>query len=205
VYRVAAVFDNNGQGVRGDMKAVIKAILLDYDARGASKSGQGAGKLREPVLRLTHLYRSLGAHPSNGVFQFWIPDEFGEQPLNAPTVFNFFPPDYVAPGAIALAGLFSPEFKITTETTVVAQANQVYEALFWEDIPLDLTTAESLSSDPAALVDHLNVQLMNGAMSSAMRQSLIDTISQMPVWDDWERTRSAIWLILNSPEYVVEK
>jgi uncharacterized protein (DUF1800 family) len=205
VYRVAAAFDNNGQGVRGDMKAVIKAILLDYDARGGSKTGQGAGKLREPVLRLTHLYRSLGAHPSDGIFAFWIPDEFGEQPLNSPTVFNFFTPDYVAPGGIALAGLYSPEFKITTETTVVAQANQVYEALFWEDIPLDFSAEDALSNNPSALVDLLNVKLMNGAMSSAMRQALIDTINQMPADDDWERVRSAVWLVLNSPEYVVEK
>ncbi len=205
LYRVAGAFDNNGQGVRGDMKAVIKAILLDYDARGPGKTGQGAGKLREPVLRLTHLYRALHGQPSDGIFSFWIPDEFGEQPLNSPTVFNFFTPDYVAPGAIALAGLFSPELKITTEKTVVAQANQVYEALFWEDIPLDLSTEETLSNDAAALVDLLNVKLMNGAMSSAMRQTLIDTINQMPVDDDWERARAAVWLVLNSPEYVVEK
>lgn len=206
LYRVAATFDNNGQGVRGDLKAVVKAILLDYDARGASKIGQGAGKLREPVMRLTHLFRALHIQPEDGVFAFWLPDEFGEQPLNAPTVFNFFPPDYVAPGSIALAGLFSPEFKITTETTVVAQANQVYEELFWQyPFPVDLTTEKNLAGTPATLVDHLNVKLMNGAMSSAMRQSLIDTITQVPASNKSERARSAVWLVLNSPEYVVEK
>ena len=102
LYRVAAAFDDNGQGVRGDMKAVVKAILLDYDARGATKTGQGAGKLKEPALRLTSLYRAVSASPSDGVYEFWIPDEFGEEPLNSPTVFNFFSPDYVGPGPIEI-------------------------------------------------------------------------------------------------------
>jgi uncharacterized protein (DUF1800 family) len=67
LYRVASVFDNNGQGVRGDMKAVLKAILLDYDARGASKTAVGVGKEKEPVLRLTNLYRAIKANPNHGI------------------------------------------------------------------------------------------------------------------------------------------
>jgi uncharacterized protein (DUF1800 family) len=205
IYRVAATFDNNGQGVRGDLKAVIKAILLDYDARGASKTGQGVGKQKEPVLRLTNLYRAVKANPNGGIYSFWLPDEFGQQALNSPTVFNFFSPDYVAPGAIALAGLRSPEFQITTETTVVEQANTIYAALFWQDIPLDLTQEESLASDPAALVDYFGKILMNGAMSNEMRAILIDTIGRLPSDDPQGRVLSTLWLILNSPEYVIEK
>src|SRR4029077_18441146 len=74
IYRVAAAFDNNGLGVRGDMKAVIRAILLDYDARGPSKTGQATGKLKEPVLRLTSLYRALNANPADGMYSFWLAD-----------------------------------------------------------------------------------------------------------------------------------
>jgi uncharacterized protein (DUF1800 family) len=205
IYRVAQAFDNNGQGVRGDMKAVIKAILLDYDARGASKAGQGVGKEKEPVLRLTGFYRSVPASPENGIYSFWLADEFGQQPFNSPTVFNFFSPDYAAAGAIASAGLVSPEFQITTETTVVEQANTMYAALFWQNIQLDLGPEETLASDPAALIDHLNYKLMNGAMSSAMRTILIETITQLPAEDLKERSLSAFWLILNSPEYLIEK
>jgi uncharacterized protein (DUF1800 family) len=205
IYRVAQAFDNNGQGARGDMKAVIKAILLDYDARGASKNGQGAGKEKEPVIRLTDLYRSITANPANGIFSFYLADEFGQQPFNSPTVFNFFTPDYVAPGAIASAGLISPEFQITTETTVVEQANTIYAALYWQNIPLDLTQEQALAADPAALIDHFNSTLMNGAMSSDMRTVLIDTIGQLPADDPQERVLSALWLVLNSPEYVIEK
>ena len=205
LYRVASAFDNNGQGVRGDMKAVIKAILLDYDARGPSRTGQGAGKEKEPALRLTSLYRALKSNPADGIYSFWLADEFGQTPLFSPTVFNFFSPDYVAPGAIALAGLASPEFQITTETTVVEQANTIYAALFWQDIPLDLTQEETLADDPAALVDYFNGVLMNSAMSAGMRSVLIDTIGKLPSDDSEERVLSALWLILNSPEYVIEK
>jgi uncharacterized protein (DUF1800 family) len=205
VYRVGSAFDNNGQGVRGDMKAVIRAILLDYDARGPNKSGQGAGKLKEPALRLTTLYRALKSAPADGVYSFWLADEFGQIPLWSPTVFNFFSPDYSAPGAIAAAGLVSPEFQITTETTVVEQANTVYAALFWQDIPLDFTYEESLAADPAALVDYLNRTFMTSSMSPEMRAVLIDTIGQISASNPAERVRSALWLVLNSPEYVVEK
>jgi uncharacterized protein (DUF1800 family) len=205
IYRVAQAFDSNGQGVRGDMKAVIRAVLLDYDARGASKTGQGAGKEKEPVIRLTDLYRSITNSPNHGIYSFYLADEFGQQPFNSPTVFNFFTPDYVAPGAIASAGLFSPEFQITTETTVVEQANTIYAALYWQNIPLDLTQEQALAADPAALIDHFNSTLMNGAMSSDTRTVLIDTIGQLPANDPQERVLSALWLVLNSPEYVMEK
>jgi uncharacterized protein (DUF1800 family) len=187
------------------MKAVIRAVLLDYDARGASKTGQGAGKEKEPVIRLTDLYRSITNSPNHGIYSFYLADEFGQQPFNSPTVFNFFTPDYVAPGAIASAGLFSPEFQITTETTVVEQANTIYAALYWQNIPLDLTQEQALAADPAALIDHFNSTLMNGAMSSDTRTVLIDTIGQLPANDPQERVLSALWLVLNSPEYVIEK
>jgi uncharacterized protein (DUF1800 family) len=205
LYRVASAFDNNGQGVRGEMKAVIKAILLDYDARGATRTGQGEGKLKEPAIRLTNLYRALTSNPTNGIYSFWLADEFGQEPLHSPTVFNFFTPDYVSPGAIAQAGLVSPEFQITTETTIVEQANTIYAALFWQNIPLDFSREETLAGDPTALVDHFNYLLMNGAMSSAMRTILINTVSQLPADDPDQRIESTLWLILNSPEYVVEK
>ncbi|HJT80178.1 MAG TPA: DUF1800 family protein, partial [Chthoniobacterales bacterium] len=202
VYRVASAFDNNGQGVRGDMKAVIRAILLDYDARGPNKSGHGAGKLKEPVLRLTSLYRALASNPQDGVYSFWLADEFGQIPLWSPTVFNFFSPDYSAPGAIAQAGLVSPEFQITTETTVVEQANTVYAALFWQDIPLDLSYEESLAGNPPALVGYLDRVFMTSSMSPEMRSVLTTTIGQISVNNPAERVRSALWLVLNSPEYV---
>jgi hypothetical protein len=157
------------------------------------------------VIRLTNLLRAFHATSTNNVFSIYLPEEFGQEPLHSPTVFNFFTPDYAVPGEIARNGLKSPEFQITTETTVVGQANVVYSAIYEPDYPLDLTLETSLASDPAALVDHLNAKLMNGAMSSEMRASLINTISQISAADPGERAQSATYLVVNSPEYIIEK
>ena len=205
LYRVVSVFNNNGQGVRGDLKAVIRAILMDYDARGVEKTGMSSGRLREPVLRLTNLLRVFHATSDDNVFSVYLSEEFGQRPLQSPTVFNFFSPDYALPGAIAANGLKSPEFQITTETTVIEQANELYSAIFNANYPLDFSVEQGLASSPTALIDHLNVKIMNGAMTSAMRAVLIDTIGQISVNNPESRVRSAIYLIVNSPEYVVDK
>ncbi|HEX8490811.1 MAG TPA: DUF1800 family protein, partial [Chthoniobacterales bacterium] len=124
LYRVASVFNDNGQGVRGDLQAVVRAILMDYDARGSAKTTQGAGHMREPVIRLTNLLRAFNASSPDGKFSVRNANaNLGQEAMHSPTVFNFFTPDYSAPGAIAEAGLKSPEFEITNETTVVTVAN----------------------------------------------------------------------------------
>jgi uncharacterized protein (DUF1800 family) len=205
LYRVVSVFNNNGQGVRGDLKAVIRAILMDYDARGAEKNGAGSGKQREPVVRLTNLLRTFQATSQNNVFAIYLPEEFGQSPLQSPTVFNFFSPDYAVPGAIAANGLKSPEFQITTETTVVEQANRMYEVINGSDYPLDFTAELNLANNPTALIDHLNAKMMSGTMTSAMRSILINTISQIAPENASSRVRSAVYLIASSPEYVIEK
>lgn len=205
LYRVVSVFNNNGQGVRGDLKAVIRGILMDYDARGVEKTGMSSGRQREPVLRLTNLLRAFHATSADNIFSVYLSEEFGQTPLQSPTVFNFFSPDYAVPGAIAANGLKSPEFQITTETTVIEQANKLYSAIYNPDYPLDLTMEINLASSPAALIDHLNAKMMNGTMTSAMRAVLIDTIGQISASNPEARATSAIYLIVNSPEYVVDK
>ncbi|MDQ6655950.1 MAG: DUF1800 family protein [Verrucomicrobiota bacterium] len=210
VYRVASVFKDNGQGVRGDLRAVIRAILLDYDARGPLKTGQAAGHSREPVLRLTSLLRAFGASTPNGRFYF-SGTGLGEIPLQAPTVFNFFAPDYSAPGAIAEAGLKSPELEIMTDTTVVTIANLLRTAINSgigsadNKITLDLTNEQNEASDPALLVDHLNRVLMASSMSPGMRSILINALTQIPATNRIERVRTAIYLVVNSPEFVTER
>jgi Protein of unknown function (DUF1800) len=125
--------------------------------------------------------------------------------LQSPTVFNFFSPDYAVPGAIAANGLTSPEFQITTETTVVEQANELYSAIFNPDYPLELSMEMGLASNPTALIDHLNAKMMNGTMTSAMRTVLIQTITQIAANNPDSRVKSAIYLIVNSPEFVIDK
>jgi uncharacterized protein (DUF1800 family) len=212
LYRVTAVFNDNGQGVRGDLKAVVRAILMDYDARGSARTVQGAGHQREPVMRVTNLLRAFNASSPDGKFS--VRNAFtnlAEEAMHSPTVFNFFTPDYSAPGAIAAAGLKSPEFEITTETTVVTIANYLRTAIYVylgpgsNRITLNISAAQALAANPAQLVDYLNYLLMANNMSTEMRNILINAITQIPANNPVERTRTAIYLVINSPEFTIDK
>ena len=211
VYRVASVFNNNGQGVRGDLQAVVRAILTDYDARAVSIAlNQGYGHEREPVIRFTNLLRGFNATSPSGKYSVSA-SSLGQEPLHAPSVFNFFSPDYELEGAIAAAGLKSPEFQITTGTTVIAQANLMRSMInsgngpSGDRITLNLSSEQTLAADPTQLVDHLNTLLMANNMSAAMRATLINAIGQISASNPTERVRTALYLVVNSPEFVVEK
>ena len=212
IYRVASVFNDNGQGVRGDLKAVVRAILMDYDARVGFVTAQSAGHQREPVIRVTNLVRAFnGTSPSGKYSVRNAYANLAEEAMHSPTVFNFFSPDYAAPGAIAAAGLKSPEFEITTDTTVISTANYLRSAIntglgpSGDRITLSLAAEQTRASDPAGLVDHLNSVLMAGGMSSAMRNVMINAVTQIPATNTLERVRTAIYLVVNSPEFVVDK
>ena len=128
------MFNDNGKGERGDLGAVVKAILLDPEARELSTS-DGAGKVREPLLRLTNLMRGCYREPSSNpptLGRFVFPDatrEYGQSPLGAQTVFNFFEPDYTLAGPLMDAGLFAPEFQIVTELVAVDMANHLFDGI----------------------------------------------------------------------------
>lgn len=212
LYRVVSVFNDNGQGVRGDLKAVVRAILMDYDARVGFPTYQGAGHEREPVIRVTNLLRAFNATSPSGKYS--VRNAYAnldEEAMHSPTVFNFFEPDYSAPGAIAAAGLKSPEFEITTDTTVISATNYLRTAIYTglgpssDRITLSLAAEQTLASDPAGLVDHLNSLLMAGGMSSSTRNILINAVTQIPASNTLERVRTAIYLVVNSPEFVVDK
>ena len=212
VYRVASVFNDNGQGVRGDLKAVVRALLMDYDARVGFATAQGAGHEREPVVRVTNLLRAFNATSPSGKYSVRNAyANLNEEAMHSPTVFNFFEPDYSAPGAIATAGLKSPEFEITTDTTVISAANFLRTAIYTglgpssDRITLSLAAEQTRASDPAGLVDHLNSLLMAGGMSSSARNILINAVTQIPASNTLERVRTATYLVVNSPEFVVDK
>lgn len=212
VYRVASVFNDNGQGVRGDLKAVVRAILMDYDARGSARTVQGAGKFREPVLRVTNLLRAYGASAPSGKFSIRNAyASLAEEAMHSPTVFNFFAPDYVAPGAIAQAGLKSPELEIVTETTTIATTNYLRNAIYsylgpsTDRVMLNLTQEQTVAADPVQLVSHLDSLLMASSMSPAMRSILQNAVTQIPSGNAAERVKTALYLVVNSPEFAVEK
>ncbi|HMM76328.1 MAG TPA: DUF1800 family protein [Gammaproteobacteria bacterium] len=231
VARVAAVFNDNGSGVRGDLGAVLRAILLDREARQGTAAVPSFGKLREPVLRMTQLFRAFGARPVPGgdwdvpptVAVFNTPSsrglrgidaDIGQNVLSSPSVFNFFRPDYAPAGPIASAGLTAPEFQLWTENTVMASTNLLNFHVEYAESGgywtyLNLSTELSLATQPANLVDRLDLLLTNGSMSAALRQTLLSRLAD-PIYPSSAegrlgKVRDAIELIVNSPEYLVQK
>jgi uncharacterized protein (DUF1800 family) len=190
----------------------VRAILMDYDARGSAKIGQGVGHQREPVVRLTNLLRAFNATSPSGKFSIRSAyTAFAQEAMSSPTVFNFFTPDYASPGAISAAGLKSPEFEITTETTVVTAANYLRTAIYGtlgpssDRITLNLAPAQALAADPAALVDYLNYLLMANGMSPDMRSIVMNAVILIPSNNPAERTKTALYLVINSPEFSIDK
>lgn len=218
VSRVASVFNNNGSGVRGDLRAVLRAVLMDPEARNLAQAPANAGKLREPLLRVTQLWRGLNASSSNGAVSEW-PDQYGAQAvLSSPTVFNFFLPNYQLPGELASLGLYAPEFQITNDTYITRMTNEIGGKIFWayqgsntgtwNPVKVDLNRDMQIAHDAAALVDRYNLLFMGGSMSAAMRTLLVNHLNGMSSGNNDQRrarVQDALWLILTSPEYVVEK
>jgi len=215
IERVSQVFDGQVSGVRGDMTAVIRAILLDPEALQAVNAGSTAGKLREPILRYLAMMRQLNAQSSDGFFfngGFFLQQLIGQHPLSSPSVFNFYLPDHTPAGEIAGAGLVSPEFQITTTTTVVGVTNLadfVVSGGFVMDaqepfgqVSLDLAEFEALAADPDALLDRLDLLFSYGTLDPAVRaaiRSVIVDVDDLPF-----RTQTAIYLVLIAPDTAVE-
>jgi uncharacterized protein (DUF1800 family) len=205
VQRVATTFNNNGQNVRGDLLAVAKAILTDPEA--VSAGGNSYGKLREPLLKFTQLWRAFNGYDTNGkVAEYMVIHNstryFAQGPLLSPSVFNFFRPDYQRAGALTTAGLVVPEFQTLNESTLVNTSNQLERQAYQfinsqghssgdpnfvyttnninnNSVMLHTTQWEQYANTPATLIDHLNLVLMSGQMPSAMRQTLIDYVSSV--------------------------
>jgi uncharacterized protein (DUF1800 family) len=224
IYRVAQIFDDNGSGVRGDLAAVVRAILLDYEARSTDHIDFiGYGHLKEPLVRIVGLMRAFSASQPDGELSIrWFIDDFGQGPMSSPTVFNFFTPDYSHPGPLAAAGLNSPEFQITSETTAILTSNYLYYLIHRsprsgdnDRLVLDLTSlSESqsaqppLTDDPRALVDQLDLLLMGGDMTAPKKAEIVAAVNIFDNDDAGDRlwrARAALHLVVTSPEYVVQK
>jgi uncharacterized protein (DUF1800 family) len=217
VGRVAAAFNDNGAGARGDLKAVVRAVLMDPDARAAPAGN--FGKLREPLLRLTALWRAFNATAANGKYAYPQPQfDWGQAALRAPSVFNFFRPDYAAPGAIALAGLVSPEFQIQTESPSVRIVNAFTRFARNQarcgtpvaggdrtNVFIDICDAATRAADPAGLVNHLDLLLLSGRMPASMRSALVAYLTAVPAGDGTQRAKDAIFLVVSSPQFAVQK
>jgi uncharacterized protein (DUF1800 family) len=218
VARISAVFKNNGNGVRGDLAAVIKAILLDPEARAgdAVLNNDTQGHLREPALYFTSTLRSLGFTSTGALnytnnaglsmtnFAAGFPargSAMGQSVLIPVTVFNYFTPDYT----IQNGTLLGPEFQLQTTAVAPLRLNYADSVSrntvgFAVDVSAPLATLTTLAANPQALVDQLDQQFMYGQMSPSMKQTIISTITPM---SNTFRARVALYLVLSSSQYQV--
>ncbi|HWT52715.1 MAG TPA: DUF1800 domain-containing protein [Caulobacter sp.] len=216
VERVAAVFANNGSGVRGDLKAVVRAIYLDPEARVVS---QLPGKVKEPVLLAASLARAIG-YATDG-YAFLTRDAgMGQAPFRAPSVFNFYPYEFPLPQG---AGLVSPVSKLMTTSTTMARHNFVYDWTVGGDVTRgefkptlgptgtipDWGSWEAYGTDDGKILDRINLVLLNGTMTKAQRQSLLTAMAAIknttPTLQTRKRAQMALYVVASSPLFQVDR
>jgi uncharacterized protein (DUF1800 family) len=237
VRRVALVFNNNGQGVRGDLRAVVRAVLLDTEARDMAIANRDEfGKVKEPMLRLIAIWRAFGAQ-GQAVAGTAGPTtrpllrnrgagpEMGQTVMSSPSVFNFYRPNYQPPGELRARGLYAPEMQLLNEATALTTYNHLHGRLFQTDrddatiattvsdprfytsrMRLNLTVDKQLAVSPGALADRMNLLLMAGRMSPAMRKILVDAAYATSMNDGGgDRVEDMIFLITSSPQFAVQR
>ncbi|OYW73173.1 MAG: hypothetical protein B7Z37_22560 [Verrucomicrobia bacterium 12-59-8] len=217
VQRVSSKFTNNGSGVRGDLAAVVRAILLDDEARDPrySENVTSHGKLKEPVVRTMGLARAFGIRDVAN-FVWWDWGDFYEssrqEPTNSPSVFNFYRPEYRAAGLLTQNNLAGPVFQITDSYSSIAMPNKLWSII--DDgfhmsgvyhFPLDYSWAATLSGTPELLVDELNMLFCGGRMSATTRAIILNAINQIPADQATARAKVAVYLTIVSPEGAVIK
>jgi uncharacterized protein (DUF1800 family) len=218
--RVAAVFVDNGAGVRGDLLAVVKAILLDDEARNTSFiAATNTGKLREPFLRVSHMLRAFRFSVVAGTLPYdfgsLTESTLGQFPMSSPSVFNFYSPDYEPAGPISTAGLVGPEFQILNSVFAVTTPNAFYnlaQTAAVGQFRLDLTEQIALGASPAALIDNLNLLLCHGTLSTETRAAILTALQGVTPTIagginnvNITRARLAIYLVMLSPDFAVLK
>ena len=202
VARVATVFNNNGQGVRGDMKAVVSAVLTDPEARGPVKLDPGYGKLREPVLFMTGMARAANTK-SDGVYFGQQGGVLGQSLFYPASVFNYYPPTYVVPGTSAIG----PEFAIQNSSTAINRYNFANTLAFGTIAPIatlpgaigtqpDWSALSAVAGDANVLLDKLSTLLLHGTMSAATRAAVLPAINAAT--DPVTRARTAFYLVATS-------
>jgi uncharacterized protein (DUF1800 family) len=218
--RVASAFNNNGQGVRGDMKAVIRAVLLDTEALTGKQANPNFGKLREPLLVLTHLWRAFDGKAADGRLPYYYPDTYITQaPLSAPSVFNFFNPDYSPSRALTNKNLVAPEFQMINEANITSFQNALYGLIeksykqktnaTLSNILININTLKQKAVQPADLVNYLNLLLTGNQLPDPVKTVLTAYLRTLPLETGERkgvaRAVDALYLIMSSPYYLIQR
>lgn len=200
IQRVADVFVNNGQGVRGDLKAVLTAILSDPEALAFSSED---GRLKDPVLHIIGMGRALGAQMTTPSVFNYVFSNLTQRVLTPTTVFSFYSPLGTLPGH---SDLFGPEFQIYPPALAVQRANFVYGILngqFGSAFAVDLAPYMALATNVGALVDKVNDTLMFGRMSIELRDLITVATNAVAASDTRQRALGALYLAAISSEFSV--
>jgi uncharacterized protein (DUF1800 family) len=220
--RVAKIFNNNGAGTRGDLRAVFKAILMDDEAINvAGLSNVTFGKVREPMIRFAQWARTFGATSTSSNWKIGnLSDQagsIGQSALRSPSVFNFFRPGYVpANTAIATNSLVAPEFQLINETSTPGYVNYMTYAISTttginNDVKAAYTSEIAIAHDAAALLDRVSLLLAASQISDSTKTTIrtaLDAIAVTPTSTNTEKLRrvyTAILLVMASPDYLVQK
>ncbi len=226
ISRVAKVFENDGTGVRGNLQAVITAILMDPEARDSATyvGTQQYGKIRESLIRYTEWARAFTAQSRTGSFDVGSTEDpiygLGEMWLRSPSVFNWFAPGYTPPNSpISAAGLLSPEMQMTNVSTVVGYINYMQDAIGANaqggpDVFSYYSTEMTLAATPDQLLDRVNLLLMSGQMSSTLYNQILAAVDAIPIPSGDQnainaallaRVQTAIYLTVASPDYAAQQ
>jgi len=221
--RVAAVFEDDGTGVRGNLGALTRAVLLDPEAR-TNTPAANFGKLREPILKLTAMWRAFGVSASSqGAYGMVSPElYFAQRPLGAQTVFNFYDPNYQQPGEIADNGLFSPEFQILDESTSITAADELWRRVVAgysftsptvtvfaapsSGAYLPPAQIDAIPAAHSALIESLNQKMLYGSMTPTMKSKLVALLDgEMAAADHRRKVLDMIALIAISPQFALQQ
>ncbi|MBP9194543.1 MAG: DUF1800 domain-containing protein [Saprospiraceae bacterium] len=222
IYRIVQVWKNDGKGVKGNLAAVVKAILLDPEARACDGlTNPEFGKMMEPVLRLTHLYRAIGVEVPSGYFLnhgYDIENYLLQHPLSSPSVFNFYLPDHQPTGPLHDNNLNAPEFQLLNTLTALEYPNIVFGWTYYENAVNNWENGNFYSPTNASaffekahgdedLINQVDLLLTNGTMSAETRQTIKEAIKEFipTLWGAREKINMVLYLTFISPDYMIKK
>lgn len=207
VARIAAVFSDNGNGVRGDMQAVIRAILEDQEARaGDTNPSYDSGHLREPMLWITNILRAMAFTNTDTNSSYFSLSNYsttlGERPYRSGSVFNFFPPTYVIPETT----LNAPEFSLENTASTILRLSLADTLVnnkvtgFSMDLSATSLLGQMAAVNPGNMVDALGVLFMHGQMPAQIRSTILTAINGLGAA---QQVRIAAYLVITSSQYKI--